>query len=101
MYKSYCLDCKDQNKGGVDVYRYVGETGRSFSERVRDHWDDCWKGKEDSHILKHWVNIHGGVGEPKFHFEIANTFHNALSRQIAEAVRVRRRGRFVLNHKGV
>ena len=43
---------------------YVGETSRSVAERARNHMKDMEGNVEDSHMLKHWENSHGGVGKP-------------------------------------
>ena len=45
-------------KGSV----YVGESSRSGFERSKEHWDDDRSESDDSHIHKHWVNMHGGLG---------------------------------------
>ena len=46
---------------------YIGESGRSLYERGKEHWKAFREAREDSHILKHHLVHHGGVGEPKFH----------------------------------
>ena len=79
---------------------YVGESGRSIMERGMEHWKDFHNKKEDSHILKHHSVHHDGIGEPQFHLRPVGFFRSALSRQVAEAVRIRRRGCSVLNSKG-
>ena len=71
---------------------YVGETSRTIYERSREHWAD-WRGRKDtSHILKHQEQVHGGEEEPKFTMKVVKSFRTALSRQVGEAVRIRRRG---------
>ena len=61
-------------------------------ERGQDHWKDYRDGKETSHILKHHILHHGGEGEPKFHLRPTGFYRTALSRQISEAVQIKRRG---------
>ena len=79
---------------------YVGETARSIMERGADHWKGYKEQREDSHILKHHVLHHGGVGEPSFHLRAVGFFNSALSRQVAEAVRIAEWGEeVVLNSK--
>ena len=79
---------------------YVGETARSIMERGADHWKGYREQREDSHILKHHVLHHGGVGEPSFHLRAVGYYNTALSRQVAEAVRIAEWGEeVVLNSK--
>ena len=78
---------------------YVGETGRSLHEKAKIHWDDFASRKEDSHILKHWVNHHGSQGQPSFKITVVKYCKDALSRQVGEAVRIGFRGQ-TLNSKG-
>ena len=79
---------------------YVGETSRSLYERSGEHWDDSKKRDEESHIWKHWQNVHGGIGKPEFKFKLIRSFRDCLSRQVSECVRVQLRGD-VLNSKAV
>ena len=70
-YESKCTDCnpeteryqkdgKELKDGGKYPSIYVGETSRSLQERAKEHWAAYAAKVEDSHILKHWVNHHGG-----------------------------------------
>ena len=81
---------------------YVGETGRSLHERSREHWDSYRNGSKDSHILKHHLLHHNGEGEPEMVFKVVGKYRSALSRQVGEAVKIRRRGGegSLLNSKG-
>ena len=93
MYKK---GAKLNNCEGV----YVGESGRSLSERAGEHHHDAVTLKEDSHILKHWQEHHGDQDQhPAFHFKIIGSFQDALTRQVSEAVRIDLRGGGVLNSK--
>ena len=106
LYDSHCKVCNPEvlNKNGElrDNREmpsiYVGETARSISERVKEHWSDFERGSEDSHILKHWQNHHQGEGIPRFEFNIVRGFKSALERQVAESVRIMERGN-TLNSK--
>ena len=70
---------------------YVGETSRSIKERSEEHWSSYKSGSEKSHMMKHQTMEHGG--EPsQFVMRVVSFHRTALSRQIAEAVRIRRRG---------
>ena len=54
---------------------------RSICERAQEH-------RQDSHIYKHWRITHPEVQEPpKFNIKVVQSFQDALSRQIGEAVR--------------
>ena len=70
---------------------YIGESNRSVGERGAEHWSDYRSKSSKSHIMKHQQIEHCGE-EPIFHLKAVRYFRSALSRQIAEAVRIRRRG---------
>ena len=79
---------------------YVGESARSANERTEEHWRGYREKREDSHILKHHILHHQGEGEPDFHMRVVGVYRSALTRQVAEAVRIRRWGEgVVLNSK--
>ena len=60
-------------------------------ERSKEHWASYKGAKEDSHMLKHQWLEHGG--EPaEFVMRVVESCSTALSRQIGEAIRIRRRG---------
>ena len=88
---------KDLNgKKGV----YVGESARSIFERAGEHQADRISGKEDSHMIKHWLSSHQELSSPpKFRVEVVGSYQDAMTRQIAEAVRIDLRGEHVLNSK--
>ena len=55
-----------------------------------------------THMWGHSLTHHGGRMDLKFKFVIVKTFQKALTRQISEAVRTRKRGEdLILNKKGV
>ena len=70
---------------------YVGETSRSIEERAQEHWGAARRKEEKSHMLKHQKMEHDGAA-PKFVFKLISSHKTALSRQVKEAVRIRRRG---------
>ena len=70
---------------------YVGETSRSIQERSGEYWASYRTGSSKSHMVKHQAMEHGGAA-PLFIMSAASFHKTALSRQIAEAVRIRRRG---------
>ena len=100
LYENVCGQCNP--KAGEDreltevrqdvPTLYVGETSRSIYERAKEHWG-AWRSRTDaSHIWKHQQDIHQGA-EPKFFMRVVRNYKSALSRQIGEAVRIRRRGK--------
>ena len=99
LYENVCGICnpkagEDKELTGIrqDIPTlYVGENSRTIYERSKEHWRD-WRSKTDSsHMWKHQMEEHEGE-EPKFYMRVVDHFKTALSRQIAEAVRIRRRG---------
>ena len=70
---------------------YVGESSRSIQERAKEHWGAARRREEDSHMRKHQDMVHPGE-PPAFLFKLISNHKTPLSRQIREAVRIRRRG---------
>jgi hypothetical protein len=81
VYESECSTCnppgtrKEADKEGLEEKRerpslYVGETARSVAERALEHWKDAENDKEESHMLEHQMDSHGGEGPPKFSFKV-------------------------------
>ena len=111
LYESECGSCNqlgnqsERDKDTLSDTRmpsiYVGESARSLAERSREHWGDFNKGKIESHMYTHWQEAHRGEDpSPHFNFRVVKSFKSALSRQVAEAVRIQLRGS-VLNVKGL
>ena len=77
----YKYECKEINCNA----RYIGETSRRISERIKDH---CFRDKR-SHIYQH--HQEHGHGEPEEKdFEILETgFKNYKKRKLAEAIYIR------------
>ena len=82
------------------MLRY-GESSRSIQERSQEHQADFRKEKEKSHMWKHRMIHHQGE-DIKFVMRAVSYHKTALSRQTAEAVRIRRRGGegAILNSRG-
>ena len=79
---------------------YVGESARSVFERAQEHWSDRMGQKEDSHMVKHWLDEHTDLPEPPpFKIKVISSFRDSLTRQISESVRIDLRGGGVLNSK--
>ena len=104
VYENICLRCNPtaRKKGELKEHNgqsvYVGETARSIQERAKEHWDSFKSNDPNSHILKHHLIHHGAEGEPEFIMKVVKFYRTALSRQVAEAVRIKRRGE-VLNSR--
>ena len=109
VYESMCRPCNPSctKKGELKEQKddqqslYVGETSRSIQERALEHLGDARKGDPKSHMIKHQGMKHPGE-PPDFYFKMVSTHRSALSRQVREAVRIRRRGGAgaILNSKG-
>ena len=110
MYENICSLCNPEatKKGDLKEQKgeqpslYVGESSRSIKERSQEHWAAWGRREEKGHITKHQYLHHGGSQEPKFIMKMISSHKSALSRQISEAVRIRRRGGEgqILNSKG-
>ena len=111
LYESECLQCngvdewKTRDTGSLEDNRgvasiYVGETARSLCERGAEHWGAAVGGQENSHMVEHQGMVHEGNGDFKFRFRIVRAFKSSLDRQIAEAIRIHKRGGGILNRKG-
>ena len=109
LYESSCSKCqgyddmgkkKRKGRGLTGRAVYVGETARSIFERSKEHWNDAQAGSSDSHMVKHWVSDHAEEKSmPDFKIKVVASFKDALTRQIAESVRIDRRGSGVLNSR--
>ena len=83
---------------------YIGETKKSGYERGCEHLDDLKSLKENSHLLKHLIEVHPNlkVDELKVGMRIRKTFKSALERQIGEAIAIKvsqERGYTLMNSK--
>ena len=106
LYENRCVVCNVDVKEGTEMKDgegrgvYVGESSRSIYERAKEHQHDRETQAEDSHQIKHWILDHPDMSTPpKFKFKIIQSFMDPLSRQLAEAVRIERRGLEILNSK--
>ena len=109
VYESICKPCNPgcTGKGEVEYQGvehpslYVGETSRTIQERAVEHLSQARRGDQRSHMVRHQTLQHPGE-PPSFQFKVVSSHRSALSRQIREAVRIRRRGGAgqILNSKG-
>ena len=103
IYESRCLKCNpDKKKEGNHFIRmdneleevrdlpsiYVGETSRSISERMAEHIHDYDKRLDESHMWKHFTEVHNGEEPPVFKFTVVRFCRDALTRQVGESVRI-------------
>ena len=110
VYENICLACNPgaSKKGELMEVKegaptlYIGETSRSIYERSREHWEGARRKDPKNHMVKHQTMEHGGEQEPKFTMKVFKHYKTALGRQVAEAVRIRRRGGegAILNSRG-
>ena len=93
-----------ENKRKDFQVKYIGETWRTAYERGNEHKEDVKYLKENSHILKHIIEVHPGkkIEEVNFGMRVIRKFNSALERQVNEAVSIhqaQRDGYILLNSK--
>ena len=99
VYESICTACNPgaTKKGELeevmkgDPSLYVGESSRSVQERAGEHWGAARRGEDESHMVRHQKQVHPGA-PPQFYFKVISTHRTALSRQVKEAIRIKKRG---------
>ena len=93
-YKTYCLKCKEKlaeagEAAGdtVPVHTYYGETHVSSRERGIQHERDYRSKNEDSHMYKHYSEMHQdeNLADVKFGMSVIRQHFSSFSRQIHEA----------------
>ena len=92
-YSMECCLCPDERPTA-----YHGETSRNLFTRAGEHFRDYYKEEEDNWIFKHQMDVHGGA-QAKFTAKVTNSFRDCLTRQVSEAVTIRRSDQTVLNGK--
>ena len=85
--------CPDGNRE-----KYIGETSRNLYTRSTEHLKTFRSGDQSSFIIKHQISKHNGV-EPVFKAKVTARTRDCLSRQVREAVLIRRSQVPVLNGK--
>ena len=121
VYETWCLTCEERERKLIEenenleeemrnkmmreikLYKYVGETSRSLYERGLEHLRDLEELKMDSHMLKHYFDIHGEeeMKEMKFGAKIVDKPRKAFDRQISESVTIQnqKKKNHILNSK--
>ena len=92
----YNMECEMCTEDRPTVY--TGETSRNLFTRAAEHYNNYRGRKDDSFILKHQHEVHGGA-EAKFNAKVTHSFRDCLTRQVSEAVYIRRSEKEVLNSK--
>ena len=93
VYRAVCQRCKELGRENVVWGIYIGESSRQVGDRVIEHQNKARNFHKDSFIIRHWVQDHHlDAEEPKFKFEVVKTFKDALSRQLLEAVLIKKEG---------
>ena len=87
----------------IRLQKNIGESSRSSYERGLEHQRDLMEMKKDSHMLKHYFNMHEGeeVEQMEFGMRIIKTHRTAFNRQISESVEIQsqKQKHFILNSK--
>jgi hypothetical protein len=92
-YELECQLCPEEEKRV-----YIGESSRNIYTRSKEHLARYTAGTGTSFILKHQVNAHQGE-DVKFIAKVTASTRDCLTRQVKEAVLIRRSNREVLNSK--
>ena len=93
-YSMLCKLCPESNPT-----EYIGETARNVYTRCREHMKGYKSKKNKTSFFKnHQVKQHAGA-EPQFSAKVKQSYRDCLSRQVGEAVAIRRSGKELLNSK--
>ena len=93
QYSMECNQCPDS-----DPTVYIGETSRNLYTRAKEHNDKSLAKASDSFMWVHQEEKHSGA-EADFNAKVTHSFRDCLSRQVSEAVYIRRSDIPVLNTK--
>ena len=92
-YELECQLCPQESKSV-----YIDETGRNLYTRSKEHLKNYQYSTNNSFIAKHQSAAHSGV-EPSYKARVTACTRDCLSRQVREAVLIRRSNHNVLNGK--
>ena len=103
-----CIACRDERGAGGNCRRsnvnyeiecqlcppgqrakYIGESSRNLFTRGQEHESRYRNKKKESFMLKHQVKFHRGE-EAKFKAKVTGSDRDCLTRQVREAVKIRR-----------
>ena len=93
---NYILECQLCPDGHRSVY--VGESSRNLYTRSNEHLSRYRAGKMTSFMVKHQTTVHQGE-EAQFKAKVTANTRDCLTRQVKEAVQIRRSQVPVLNAK--
>ena len=120
VYETWCLLCERRESEKIEeegleekekkeklkkirLYKYIGESARSSYERGLEHQRDFSEMKLDSHMLKHYLDMHEDtpMEEVMFGMKILKNARSAFERQISESVFIQhnKKSHFILNSK--
>ena len=85
VYQITCEECKDKENV---KNKYRGQTGRSIHERMREHFDDLEKKKENSPLWQHSIEHHDSRKFPVTLKILSRCFGKPTRRLITEAVMI-------------
>ena len=96
VYQTKCNLCKELGKTTC----YIGETSRTLYEREAEHTRDLWGEKDMSHMHEHIKGTHPDQAgartlqqaAPLFEIKPIKRHPTALSRQLHEAIQIKRAG---------
>ena len=92
-YEIECQLCPDENKSV-----YIGETSRNLYKRSKEHISRYRAGTTTSFMVKHQASKHQG-DDPSYKAKVTASTRDCLTRQVREAVLIRRTQVNVLNGK--
>ena len=92
-YELECQLCPDDSKSV-----YIGESSRNLCTRSKEHLSRYRGGNNNSFIKKHQESKHRGQ-EPVYRARVTAKTRDCLSRQVREAVLIRRSDKNILNGK--
>jgi hypothetical protein len=92
-YEIECQLCPEEEK-----MVYIGESSRNLYTRSREHLARYRAGTGTSFILKHQATAHQGEDED-YRAQVTASTRDCLTRQVKEAVLIRRSNRQILNSK--
>ena len=93
---NYQLECQLCPGDAMSVY--IGESSRNLFTRTQEHLSNFRRGEQNSFILKHQASSHQGE-EPSYKAVVTANTKDCLTRQVREAVLLRRSQVPVLNGK--